>query len=519
MKKKTVSILISCLVALLGIGGSLALAAGKEKVIKPQGEVTVISSSSIFDVKKFYDPHTAFSAVATVLKSMIFDSLVTKDAQGAFQPALADSWTIAKDWSSISFKLHRGVKFHNGDPFTAADVKFSIERAMRDDLKFVFGPELKRNISSVEIIDDYNVRVNLKEPYSAFLDRCFEYLAIIPKNYTEKVGDEGFAAKPVGAGPFRVGKFERDVSFDAEAVENHYRKTPFVKMIHFKTVPEASTRLAMLKTGEADLVMLDPTHISIVEKDPNLKIIWSKNTYCITMVFFDLANPEDSPFKNPLVRRATSLAINRKAIADAIGFGALEPWGSFLAPYHPGYDPKRKPDPYNPEEAKKLLAKAGYPNGFETTLTSYHTQKERFEAIQQQLQNVGIRCKLVVPEGGTWAQMFVAGKLHAIGYGSGPWWVGRSHPAVALESHIVGTWGHKLATPEIVKAMDKCDRAIGAKEIAKAAKELDDILLKSMIRVPLWSSHIAYGVRKRVEEYPGVPGLVYPMNFEYLKLK
>jgi len=520
MKKRSVFMMVSCLLALPFVIASFTPAMGQGKAIKPAGEAVYVAQTGTFEMRKAYDPHTAIGSASTTLKSMVYDGLVTKDATGTFQPALAESWEIAKDWSSMTFKLRKGVKFHNGDPFSAKDVKFSIERAMRDDLKFIFGPELKRNISKIEIIDDYQVRIQLKEPYPGFLDRCTEFLAIVPKNYVEKVGDEVFAAKPVGAGPFRVIKFERDVSFDVEAVENHYRKTPYVKTLHYKTVPEHSTRLAMLKTGEADFIIAYQTQVPLLLKDPDIKIIWSKHSYCATLVFFDLSHPEDSPFKNPLVRKATSLAIDRKGIADAVGNGTMEPWGSFLAPYHPGFDPKRKPDPYDPAEAKKLLAKAGYPNGFETVLTYQPTQKERFEAIQQNLQAVGIRCKMNMLEAGTWSASFVANKLRGIGYGSGPWWIGRQPPASALQSHITGTWSHKLATPAIIKAMADAERAIGKNEIVKTSKKLDDVIIEAGIRLPLWSIHIPYAVRnKTVESYPGVPGVVFPQGFEYLKMK
>jgi peptide/nickel transport system substrate-binding protein len=520
MKKKALSIPVIFLMSIFIMAVSSTSATGQGKAVTPKGEAVVVIRTGTFQMQKAFDPHTVSGMNITPVTTLIFDKLITKDANGSFQPALAESWEIAKDWSSMSFKLRKGVKFHNGDPFTAEDVKFSIERAMRDDFRFLYGPELKRNITKIEILDAYNLRLHLKSPYPAFLDRCYFVLAIVPKNYVEKVGDDGFAAKPVGVGPFRVVKFERDISLDMEAVENHYRKTPYVKKLRFLTLTEPATRLAMIKTGEADFVMAHEAHIPLLQKDPNIRVVMSKNSFVLTLVFQDMAHPEDSPFKNPLVRKATSLAIDRKGIADAMGNGTLEPWGSFLAPYHPGFDPKRnKPDPYNPAEAKRLLAKAGYPNGFDTVLTFTEAYgKERFEAMQQQLQGVGIRCKLNMLEHGTWSAMFVGAKLRGIGLGTGPWWQGIGHPVPALSGHITGAWSHKLATPEILKAMDKVDRAIGTKEIGEAARKLDDTILESTIRVPLWSVHTPYAVRKKVEEYPGVVGVVYPLGFEYLKV-
>jgi peptide/nickel transport system substrate-binding protein len=511
MNKRTAWIMVSALIVLFLIPGSLALA-------EPKGAITVVSSQGTMEMRKVLDPHTAIGATPTTFKSMHFDSLVHKDDKGAFIPALATSWKIAPDWSSISFTLRKGIKFHNGEAFAADDVKYSLERAMRDDLRFVFGSEMTRSVENVEAVDDYNVRINLKHAYPALLDRCFEYLAIVPKDYVESVGDDGFAAKPIGTGPFTVTKFKRDIFLDAEAVNNHYRKTPYIKTVHYKNVAEASTRLAMLKTGEADLIMLLSTHIPNVQRDKKLRIIWSNATYCQTMVFFDLAHPEPSPFKDPRVRKAVSLAIDREGIAKAVGHGAATPWGSFLAPYHPGFDPNRKPDPYDPEKAKALMKEAGYEKGFDTTLTSHPSLTPRFEPMLQQFKEIGIRCKFDVPEAGTWSKTFVAAKFRGIGFGSGPWWVSRGHPAVALRSHITGGWSHKLATPEINAAMTELEKATDEKTIAVLAKKLDDTIWDSLIRVPLWANNVAFAVRPTIAEYPGVPGVVFPVNFEYLKL-
>ena len=276
----------------------------------------------------------------------------------------------------------------------------------------------------------------------------------------------------------------------------------------------------MLKTGEADLIALHATNIPVVQKDPNLKIFWSKDTYLMTLVFFDLAHPEDSPFKDPRVRKATSLAIDRKGITKALGHGSWEPWGSYLAPYHLGYDANRSiPDPYDPEKARQLLAQAGYAKGFDTVLVAHSNYRAAFEAIQQQLKDVGIRARLDVPEHGSHASTFVAGKFRGIGTGTGPYWIGIAHPGVAGETHIAGTWSHKLATPAIKKAMSSLMMAIGDKAIADRARELDETLLKEMVRVPLWTIHQALGANKKIKEVYVVPGVQHNIGFEFLTIQ
>jgi peptide/nickel transport system substrate-binding protein len=487
---------------------------------EPKGKITYCPSTGTMSYRKAIDPHTGVGAEQTTINCLLFDSLVTKDEKGQEIPAMAESWTIAPDWAYVDFKLRKGIKFHNGDLFTSKDVKFSIERAMREDLMFVFGAELRRHIDRVEPKGDYQVRVYLKAPYPAFTDRLHNNLMMVPKNYIEKVGDAGFAAKPVGAGPFQIVDFKHDEYVRVKAVRNHYRKTPYVDEVVFKIAEEPATRLAMLKTGEADMIMLNAQHIPEVKQDPNLRIIWSKHTFLYTMVYQDLARPnEPSPFLDERVRKAASLAIDRAGICKSVLHDATEPWGSFLAPYNPGFDPKRKPDPYDPQRAKKLLAEAGYPNGFKTTFTTGSGTKTPFEPLVAQLNEVGIKAEFVVLEHGVWQKKHTLGELRALSYGSGPWWAGRVHPAVALESHTVGSWAPVGRTmPEVVEAWKKLNSTSG-KALPKAAKDYDDLLFKKGFRVPLWSSHAPYGVNKRVESYEPVPGLIFPIRFEYLKLK
>jgi peptide/nickel transport system substrate-binding protein len=520
-RKKVLAVLVSltALAFLTLLCGTRPAQAAEAK--EPKGKFTYAPSTGTMSYRKAIDPDTGVGAEQTTINCLLFDSLLTKDEKGREIPAMAESWTIAPDWTYVDFKLRKGIKFHNGDSFTSKDVKFSFERAMREDLMCVIGAEARRQIDRVETKGDYQVRVHLKQPYPAILDRLYLYLMMVPKNYIEKVGDAGFAAKPVGAGPFQIIDFKHDDYVRVKAVRNHYRKTPFVDEVLFKIAEEPATRLAMLKTGEADMIMLNAQHIPEAKKDPNLRIIWSKYTFVTTMVYQDLARPnEPNPFLDERVRKAASLAIDRAGICKNVLNDAAEPWGSFLAPYHPGYDPGRKPDPYNPERAKKLLAEAGYPNGFKTTFTTGSGSRTPFEPLVAQLNEVGIKTEFVVLEHGVWQKKHTLGELRGLSFGPGPWWAGAVHPAVALESHTVGMWAPVGRTmPEIMESWKKMNNAVGNKAMAKAAKDLDDILFKKGYRVPLWANHVAYGVNKRVESYEPVPGLVFPIRFEYVKLK
>ena len=154
-----------------------------------------------------------------------------------------------------------------------------------------------------------------------------------------------------------------------------------------------------------------------------------------------------------------------------------------------------------------------------TVLVAHPNYRPPFEAMQQQLNNVGIRCRLEVPEHGSHASMFVAGKFRGIGTGTGPYWSGITHPGVAGQTHITGTWSHNLATPAVKKAMGSLMRAVGDTAVAERASELDNILKQEMVRVPLWSIHQAYAAGPKIQEFRIIPGIQHPIGFEFLKVK
>src|SRR5215470_11438828 len=180
----------------------------------------------------------------------LHDALVKPMPGHAMTPSLAESWSVSKDGLVYEFVLRPGVKFHNGDPLTADDVKFSFERYRGAAARL-----LKDRVAAVET-DGGRVRFRLKEPWPDFMT-YYASLAtgagwIVPRKYLEKVGDDGFKKAPVGAGPYRFVAFNPGIELTLEANEHYWRKVPSVKRLVLKAVPDETTRLAMLKRGEAD---------------------------------------------------------------------------------------------------------------------------------------------------------------------------------------------------------------------------------------------------------------------------
>jgi peptide/nickel transport system substrate-binding protein len=318
----------------------------------------------------------------------IHDALVKPMPGNHMTPSLAESWIVSEDGRTYEFKLREGLKFHNGDPFTAEDVKFSFERAKGSRI-------LREKVRAVEIVDATHVRFQLHEPWPDFMAFYGTIVTgagwIVPKKYVEQVGDDGFKKKPVGLGPYKFVSQTPGIELVMEAFEGYWRKTPSVKRLVFKSVPEATTRLAMLKRGEVDVAyLLDTPEARELQQDKQFRVAFSGGIANFYLDFLDQWDPK-SPWHDVRVRKAASLAIDRKALSEAETLGASKPAGSVI-PSSFEFALPIEPDPYDPAQAKKLLAEAGYPNGFDAG--EFHELPPYFslgESIMDYFRQVGIR--------------------------------------------------------------------------------------------------------------------------------
>src|SRR5467141_5321899 len=326
-------------------------------------------------------------------------------------PSLAESWTLSADQRVYEFRLRQGLKFHNGDPFTAEDVKFTFHRAKGSKV-------LHDKVREVAIIDPYRVRFELHELWGDFMTFYGTMVSgagwIDPKKYVERVGDDGFKKAPVGLGPYKFVSHTPGVELVMEAYEGYWRKTPSVKRIVYKSVPEATTRLAMLKRGEVDIAYLfDGPMAEEVKRDPNLKLAFSGGIGITYVDFLDQWDPK-SPWHDRRVRLAASLAIDRKTLSMAETLGASRPTGG-MVPRSFEFALVLEPHPYDPAQAKKLLAEAGYPNGFDGG--DVHPWPPYFstgEAVANYLAAVGIRSRLRTMERAAFYPALASKKLKGI---------------------------------------------------------------------------------------------------------
>ena len=320
----------------------------------------------------------------------LHDALVKPMPGNPMAPSLAESWSVSEDQRAYEFTLRKGVKFHNDDPFTAEDVVFSFKRSQ--------GAEFHERVKEVTIVDPYKVRFVLHEPWPDFMAYYGTLVSaagwITPKNHFGKVGANEFRKHPIGLGPYKFVSMKPGIELVMEANEGYWRKMPSVKRLVFLSVPEGTTRLAMLKTGEVDVAyLLEGPLGESIRNDPKLKLVFSGGIATFFLDFMDMWDPK-SPWADPRVRKAASLALNRQGLSDADTLGASRPNGGVVLRNFE-YALPIEPDPYDPARAKKLLAEAGYPNGFDGgDLVPSPPYFATGEAIINYLGAIGIRTRM-----------------------------------------------------------------------------------------------------------------------------
>jgi len=309
----------------------------------------------------FFDPAITGSHISTFTLYLFHDALLKPMPEGSYTPCLAESWEISPDAKVYEFNLRKGVKFHNGDPLTAEDVIFSFWRYKGDQAKFIHG-----KIEKLEAVNPYRVRFHFKESFPDFLDYHLPGSTtigwVVPKKYVERVGDAGFKKHPIGCGPYKFVEFVPGVKIIVEAFEDYWRKVPHIKRIEFHYIPETGTRLAMVRRGEMDVAtLIQGVFYEDVKKDPKLRLL-SPISPIKFLIYLTAQWDPKSPWSDVRVRKAASLALDRQSLADIHGPGS-KPAGSIGLEGDP-LMVQFPPDPYDPEQARKLLAEAGYPKGF-----------------------------------------------------------------------------------------------------------------------------------------------------------
>jgi peptide/nickel transport system substrate-binding protein len=362
----------------------------------------------------WFDPSTAPPQITPFgMLYAIHDALVRPYPGQKMGPSLAESWTESEDGLTYEFKLRADLTFHNGDPLTTEDVKFSFERYNGTGAK-----AFKDHVKEVEILDPRVIRFHLRDPWPDFMTfygtTATAAGLVVPKRYMTAVGDDGFKKAPIGAGPYKFVSTKPGIEVVLEACPQYWRRVPAVKTLVMRSVPDATTRALMLRSGEADIAYaLDGVDAEGIQKDPNLKIVATKHASIFWIEMSDQWDPK-SPFHDIRVRQAVNYALDRQAINEAGCLGFCPPAG-VIVPRVMDFALQVEPWPYGPDKAKTLLAEAGYPNGFDA---GQFTPNPGFptvaEATMNYLNAAGIKLTMKQMERAAFYADWQAKKIHGV---------------------------------------------------------------------------------------------------------
>jgi peptide/nickel transport system substrate-binding protein len=285
----------------------------------------------------------------------LHDAMLKPMPDQALAPSLAESWSASEDGLTYDFVLRQGTKFHNGEPVTAEDVRYSFERYRGTSRDM-----MKERVAAMETPDPGHIRFKLKKPWPDFLTFYGSATGagwIVPKKYLEKVGEEGFKKAPIGAGPYKFVSFNPGVELVLESFDQYWRKAPVVKRLVLKVIPEETTRLAALKRGEVDVVYSIRGELAEeLRSTPGLTLKPTLVLGAFHLVFPDQWDPK-SPWHDQRVRLAANLAIDRDIINQALTLGYSKITGSII-PYNFEFFWQPPLPVYDPAKAKQMLAEA-----------------------------------------------------------------------------------------------------------------------------------------------------------------
>ena len=352
------------------------------------------------------DPTSAAAgAIDQVLYSNVFEGLMRFASDGSVINGLAEDWDISEDGKTYTFKLHRGVKFHDGTDLDSADVKFSLDRARAED-SVNAQKALFANIASVEAVDPLTVKVTLTAPQGNFLFNMAWGDAVIVA--PESIDD--IKIKPIGTGAFKFDDWKQGDSITLVKNADYWGDAAKLDKATFKFISEPTAAFGAMMAEDVDAFYSYPApeNLAQFEADPRFTVL-AGNTEGETILAM---NNKQAPFDNKLVREAVSHAIDRQAIIDGAMFGYGTPIGSHFAPHNPAYIDLTGNSEYDPEKAKALLAEAGMADGFKTTLKlpppSY--ARRGGEIIAAQLRAVGIETEISNLEWAQWLEQAFRGK-------------------------------------------------------------------------------------------------------------
>jgi peptide/nickel transport system substrate-binding protein len=436
--------------------------------------------------------------IGVILGQHVWDTLLYRDpVTHEYKGQLAKSWKQVDD-RTLEFELRQGVKFHNGEDFDADSVVYTLNY-VADPANKATTQENVRWIQKVEKVDKYKVRVISKEPFPAAKDYLATTLPIYPAKYYKEAGPKGMNAKPVGSGPYKVVENIPGKSITLERFDGYFKDSPRpmakIRKVHIRIIPDRQTQMAEVMSGGEDLIMNVPKdQAEKLQTVPTLQVV-SGNTMRIVFLQMNTLEGAPAPLKDPRVRKAIAHAIDREAILKNI-VGGGEIINTICTPSQVGCTHEGAPVyKYDPALAKKLLAEAGYPNGFEVDIHAYR-ERNQTEAIINYLQAVGIKAKLNFMQ---YAAMRDQVRAHKTALVHQTWGSNLVNDTSASTPVYYGGGADDVARdPQVKELLDKADHTVDEKARKDLYKKALNIIADKAYAVPLWSLPVYYVASKEL---------------------
>jgi peptide/nickel transport system substrate-binding protein len=483
----------------------MALALASAQPAAAAGKLTV----SLQQDPGSWDPIDTFLVAWASVSTNIFDGLTYRGPDLKVVPGLAESWEELNDGKLLRFKLRQNVKFHNGEDFNAAAVKFTFDRLLGDE--GAKGPQRSNYtvIESVDVIDDYTVEMKLKSPDPVLLTKLAGYGAmIVPPKYIEEKGEDNFNVNPVGTGAFKFSSYAPKVDIKLEANPDYWGGAPKISELEYRFIAEPATAVAELQAGRVDIV-IPPTipigMIPVITGDSKLEIVSVPGPTVDALRF----NTRDGITADPRVRKAIIMAVDRSTIVQSILAGQASEIASFQSALSFGYDPELKPLPYDPAGAKKLLADAGVKAGTPLQIDvrgADSTMNEVVQVIASYLQQVGLNATIkpyetnvlvndIIPQGKT-------GAMFQQKWGG--WTFDFDNTAYAMY-HSGEKWNPYEKDETLDKLLESQRPLTDRAEREKILREVGQYVADKALELPLYNSNAIFGINKRVKGFVAPP--------------
>ena len=449
------------------------------------------------------DPHMHILRTGVITFYHMFDNLVVRDLKTMqIIPHLATSWKTIDD-VTWEFTLRHDVTFHNGDKFTAHTVKFNYDRCLNPEQKC---PQRGNHakIQEVQVVDDYTVRFITHDPYPIMLERMQNFQMVSEKVAKEK-GDAFMAENPIGTGPYKFVHWLKGREILLERNENYWGPKPAFKYAKIRIIPDKATQVADLLAGGVDLVRaLPPDQIEVLKASGAAYVTTAPVLRTAFLQLDSQGRTEKNPFMDKRVRQAVNYGVNIDKIIEFVLNSQAKRTANVINPLAFGYDPTVKPYPYDPEKAKKLLAEAGYPNGFEVRFLStgadVPAQKQAAEAIQADLAKIGVRLKLNhIEDTNSVVTQAKEGKAGPMFQWSWGYYSVFDADGILFDIfHSGNPWAY-YSSEELDKLIDAGRSTLDQERRKQLYSKVQQLLTEEAAHLFMWGIHGIWGVSKRVE--------------------